>query len=51
LSWKENEDATNDKQMEGQFNIAHEIKMEKKIFLTRLLPLADPSLGVDFVWR
>jgi hypothetical protein len=46
---KENEDATNDKQMDGQLNIVHKIKMKKKAFLVRLLPLANPSIGVDFV--
>jgi hypothetical protein len=46
---KENEDAANEKQMEGQFNIVHEIKMKKKAFLARPLPLADPSLGANFV--
>jgi hypothetical protein len=49
LSLKANEDATNEKQMEGQFNIVHEIKMKKKVFLVRLLPLLDLSLEADFV--
>jgi hypothetical protein len=49
LSLKENEGVTNDKQMEGQLNIVHEIKMKKKAFLGRLLPLTDPSLSADFV--
>jgi hypothetical protein len=49
LSLKENEDATNEKQMEGQFNIIHEIKLKKIAFLVRLLPLMDPSLGADFM--
>jgi hypothetical protein len=46
---KENEDATNDKQTEGQLNIVYEIKMKKKAFLVRLLPLANLNIGVDFV--